>query len=208
MSDLFCPATLIVARHGEAEYDSQHVSDAGGSLTAVGRIQAKELAESLRDRKVAAVWCSDMARAVQTAEIVAAVLDVPVRVRSGLREFSVGALAGEPDAWPVLDEVFAHWMAGDLSAGCPGTETGTDVLRRVRAELEVLADQFRGETVAVISHGGVIGFVLPQLARNVRPDLSVGRPMANCGTCELSVDADGWVLKSWNGVSLPVHAGD
>lgn len=207
MSDLFCPATVIVARHGEAEYDSDHVSDDGGSLTAAGRAQAIELAESLRGRRVAAVWCSDMARSVQTAEIVAGVLGVPVRVRSGLREFSVGDLAGLPHGWPALDAVFARWMAGDLAACCPGAESGVDVLRRVRTELETLADQFRGETVLVVSHGGVIGLVLPQLAGNVRPDHSVGRAMANCGTCELTVDADGWVLKSWNGQPLADHAG-
>ncbi|MGA9346720.1 MAG: histidine phosphatase family protein, partial [Nocardioidaceae bacterium] len=129
MSDLFCPATVIVARHGEAEYDSDHVSDDGGSLTVAGRSQAMELAESLRGRRVAAVWCSDMARSVQTAEIVAGVLSVPVRVRPGLREFSVGGLAGLPDGWPALDAVFARWMAGDLAACCPGAESGVDVVR-------------------------------------------------------------------------------
>ncbi len=202
MSDLFCPATVIVARHGEAEYDSDHVSDDGGSLTVAGRTQATDLAESLRGRRVAAVWCSDMARSVQTAEIVAGVLGVPVRVRSGLREFSVGDLAGLPDGCSALDAVFARWMAGDLAACCPGAESGTDVLRRVRAELETVADQFRGETVLVVSHGGVMGLVLPRLAGNVGPDHSVGRAMANCGTCELTADADGWVLKSWNGQPL------
>ncbi len=207
MSDLFCPATLIVARHGEAEYDSEHVSDDGGSLTAAGRVQAKQLAESLRDRRIAAIWCSDMARAVQTAEIVAAALDVPVRVRPGLREFSVGDLAGRPDGWESLDRVFARWMGGDLAAGCPGAESGIDVVRRMRVELETLADQSRGETVAVISHGGVIGLVLPQLASNVRPDHSAGRAMANCGTCEISVDADGWVLRTWNNQPLTDTAG-
>ncbi len=198
MSDLFCPATVIVARHGEAEYDTEQVSDDGGSLTPAGRLQAKALAESLRDRRIAAIWCSDLSRAVQTAEIVAAALDVPVRVRPGLREFSVGELAGQQDGWPALDAVFARWMAGDLAASCPGAETGHDVVRRVRDELEALADQFRGETVLAISHGGAIGLVLPQLAGNIRVDHAVGRSMANCGTCELMVDADGWVLKSWN----------
>src|SRR6187401_2569940 len=98
MPDLFCPATLVVARHGQATYDVIGIaSDDGGWLTDLGRRQAADLAEDLADRRVAAIWCSDMSRAVQTAEIVAAALNVPVRVRRDLREASVGGFAGQPD---------------------------------------------------------------------------------------------------------------
>ncbi len=202
MSDLFCAATLIVARHAEAEYESDLASDDGGSLTLVGREQSRELADSLRDRRVAAIWCSDMARAVQTAEIVAARLDVPVRVRRGLREFAVGELAGQPYSTDLFATVSSAWTSGDLSGGCPGAETGSDVVRRMRAELESLADEHRGESVLVISHGGSMSMALPRLASNVRADFAVGKPIDNTGTCELAVDADGWVLRSWNGQLL------
>ena len=198
MSDLFCAATLIVARHAEAEYESDLASDDGGSLTLVGREQSRELADSLRDRRVAAIWCSDMARAVQTAEIVAARLDVPVRVRRGLREFSVGELAGKPYSTDLFATVSSAWSSGDLSDGCPGAETGSDVVRRMRTELESLADQHRGETVLVVSHGSAMSLTLPRLASNVRADFAVGKPIDNTGKCELAVDADGWVLRSWN----------
>lgn len=167
MGDLFCPATLIVASHAEATYDVLDVaSDDGGWLTDLGRKQAAALAASLRDRRVAAIWCSDMARAVQTAEIVAAVLGVSVRVRAGLRETSAG-------------------------------ETGEDVVRRVSAELESAADQFRGETMLVVSHGGSISLTVPFLATNVANDFARGRLPANCASCEITADADGWLLRSW-----------
>jgi 2,3-bisphosphoglycerate-dependent phosphoglycerate mutase len=204
VSDLFCAATVIVARHAETEYDVPDIaSDDGGSLTIAGREQARALAAALRSRRVAAVWCSDMARAVQTAEIAAAVLAVPVRVRPGLREFGVGEFAGRPLA--DLHEVYATWLSGDLSGGCPGAETGEDVVRRMRDELESLADQHRGETVLVVSHGGAMGVALPRLAGNVPGDFGVDKEMDNCGTCELEVDADGWVLRSWNGQDLSVY---
>ena len=49
MSDLHCPATLLVARHGDAEYGHTSVlSDDGGRLTEEGRDQVRGLAESLR----------------------------------------------------------------------------------------------------------------------------------------------------------------
>ncbi|PVG82689.1 hypothetical protein DDE18_09990 [Nocardioides gansuensis] len=85
MSDLQCAATLLLARHGEAEYESSHGADEGGSLTARGREQARALAIELAGARVAHLWTSTLARAVQTGEIVAAALGVGVTTRSGLR---------------------------------------------------------------------------------------------------------------------------
>lgn len=202
MSDLFCAATVIVARHAEAEYETELASDDGGSLTLRGREQSRQLARSLRDRRVAAIWCSDMARAVQTAEIVAAELGLPVRVRPGLREFSVGDLARQPFSSDQITEVLAAWMSGDLSSGCPGAETGDDVVRRVTAELSSMADQYRGETALMVGHSGSLRLVLPRLATNVPPNFGVGTSFDHCATCELAADADGWVLRTWAGSPL------
>ena len=90
MTDLQCAARVFVARHGEADYESALLGDFGGSLSSRGRDQSRALAQSLTGERIARVWCSPMARAVQTAEIAAGVLGVDVVVREGLREFSVG----------------------------------------------------------------------------------------------------------------------
>lgn len=199
MSDLQCAATIIVARHGEAEYERDGLSDDGGSLTRNGREQARELGRSLLDRKIAAIWCSEMARAVQTAEIAAGVLGCDVHVRRGLREFGVGDLAGESYENTRFLDVFESWRQGDLSVGPPGAETGDQVVARMRSALEGLSDLYRGETTLVISHGGVMTAVLAMMARNVPNTFAWGQSIPNCGTCELSVDADGWVLTTWRG---------
>jgi broad specificity phosphatase PhoE len=203
VSDLFCPATLIVARHGQATYDEPGVgSDDGGWLTDLGRKQATALALDLADRRVAAIWCSDMSRAVQTAEIVAATLGAPVRVRRDLREAAMGGFVGQPDPDALFDSIFMRWLDGDLAACPPTAETGADVVRRMSAELESAADQFRGETVLVVSHGGAISVTVPRLARNVPPDYARGRLPANCATCEVTADADGWLLRTWAGAPV------
>lgn len=202
MSDLQCAATVIVARHGQAEYEREGLCDDGGSLTTLGREQARELGRTLRDRRIAAIWSSDMARAVQTAEIAAGVLGCDVKVRRGFREFGVGDLAGESYDNTTFRQVFEEWKRANLAVGPPGAETGADVVRRMSAELESLADQYRGETSLVISHGGVMTFVVPMLARNVSDHFAWGEPIPNCDGCELAVDADGWVLTSWRGRRL------
>jgi 2,3-bisphosphoglycerate-dependent phosphoglycerate mutase len=122
MSDLHCPARLIVARHGEAVYETDMMTDFGGSLTTLGRAQARELGERLAGERVAGVVCSELSRSVQTAEIAAAALGLPVEVRRGLQEFAIGDFLGR--AWDplVFDPIIAGWLAGDLTPAVPGGE--------------------------------------------------------------------------------------
>lgn len=199
MSDLQCAARVFVARHGEADYESDLLSDAGGWLTPLGREQARGLAESMAGERIARVWTSDMARAVQTGEIVAARLGTDVVVRTGLREFGVGDAAGttgEPDPFA---QTFASWLDGDLTARIPGAESGHDVVERYRAVLDEIADSHRGESVLVVSHGGVMCMALSALARNLSLSHSRDLPMPHCGVVAAEADADGWVARSWAG---------
>lgn len=202
MTDLQCPARVFVARHGEAAYEDPLLSDAGGWLTPLGRQQARGLAESLGSERIARVWTSDMARAVQTGEIVAAVLGVDVMVRRGLREFGVGDAAGtdgDPDPFAAT---FASWLEGDLGARIPGAESGDEVIDRFGSVLGEVADDHRGESVLVISHGGVMCMALPMLALNLEVGHARELPMPNCGTVALEQDAQGWVARSWAGSPL------
>src|SRR5436190_6983124 len=120
MTDLQCPARLFLARHGEAEYETELLMDHGGSLSAVGRAQARELGEKLRGERIAHVYCSTLSRAVQTAELAAAVLGVEVTVREGLGEFAVGDAYGKPAGTGIFLEEMQRWVAGDVEATYPG----------------------------------------------------------------------------------------
>ena len=202
MTDLQCAARLFVARHGEAAYESDLLSDAGGWLTPVGRDQARELAGSMAGERIARVWTSDLARAVQTGEIVAARLGVDVVVRQGLREFGVGHAAGTDGDPDPFAETFAAWLDGDLAARIPGAESGTEVVRRYAAVLDEIADSHRGESVLVISHGGVMCMALSALAHNLALSHSRDLPLPNCGVVAVEADADGWVARSWAGRPL------
>lgn len=197
MSDLQCAARVFVARHGEAVYESELLSDAGGWLSPLGRDQARALAERLVPERISRVWTSDMARAVQTGEIVAAALGADVVVRTGLREFGVGHAAGTTGDPDPFAETFAAWLDGDLTARIPGGESGEDVVQRYTAVLEEIADAHRGESVLVVSHGGVMCMALSAVARNLALSHSRDVPMPNCGVVALEGDADGWVARSW-----------
>jgi broad specificity phosphatase PhoE len=197
VSSLMCPATLVVARHGDAEYVDDVFSDEGGTLTTTGRTQAAALAEAVRDRRVAHVWCSDAARAVQTAEIVASMLGVGVTTRKSLREVEVGELDGQPFSVEAICRVTDHWFRGDLSVPFPGGESGADVVRRYADTLAEIADLHRGETVVVVVHQTAACIALPNLARNVTPQYADRHRLDNGESAELVIDADDWVLTRW-----------
>lgn len=199
MSDLQCAATLVVARHGDAEYAESWFSDEGGSLTAAGRQQAARLAESLAGRKVARVWSSDSSRAVQTAEIVAARLGVGVAVRKPLREVDLGELIGRPFDAELIHQVTDHWYAGDLEPGFPGGENGEQVVSRYHDQLTEIADLHRGETVLVVTHQTATCIALPALADNLRPSYAREHELGNGQAAELMVDGDGWRVTRWAG---------
>jgi len=189
MTALQCATTLVVARHGEAEYEASEWEAEGGSLTLLGRQQAAGLAESLADRRVAHVWTSTLARAVQTGEIVAARLGIGVTTRIGLREFDVGDYRGVPLEEDPFVATYTRWMEGHLEERVPGGETGREIADRFGVVLREVADAHPGETVLVVSHGGAIGLGVPAIARMDATRQRLG----NCDTVEVLADADEWV---------------
>ncbi len=196
MSDLACPATLLVTRHARATFVEDVFSDEGGSLTSEGRQQAAALGDALATRRLAAIWCSDTSRAVQTAEIVAARTGVAVTVRKALREVYVGSLTGTPFDLAALEGLASRWAAGDLSTAIDGGESGAEVIARHREVFEEIADQYRGETVLVVGHQIALGVAVPALAGRdpARAAAVIEEGLDHVDTVELRRDADGWVL--------------
>jgi probable phosphoglycerate mutase len=154
------PTTILVARHADAEYETRHWADEGGSLTRRGRDQARGLARRLVGRRVTHIYTSTYARAVQTGEIAAARLDVGVTTREGLKEFSVGSLAGSRAEDPFAG-TYAAWLAGDLDRRLPGGETGAELRHRMHHVLHEIVEVHPGETVLAMSHGGLMRLTLP-----------------------------------------------
>ena len=195
-----------MARHGEATYDDPAVlTDDGGRLTETGVAQASALAERLAGEQVAAaVYCSRLDRARETAGIVGRRLGLPVTVVDGVEELSVGSLAGRGHDDPEARQVFAAWLAGDLAVRWPGAQTGEEVVARFARAVDGLADRHRGETVVVVSHGGVMTMGIAHTAGNVSAAMTHEVYVPNCAVAEVAVDADGWQLVGpWPGRRPP-----
>ena len=156
---------IVLARHGEASYPSAGESgDAGGTLTELGRSQARALGDRLRDVGVAAVFCSELSRSRETAEIAAELLELPVQTRKGLQEYDIGDERGKPLDVELFARLLLAWLGGDLQVGFPGGEDGRQVAMRMFAVLDELVERFGGKTVLVVSHGGAIIATLGSIA--------------------------------------------
>lgn len=203
VSDIQCAARFLVVRHAEAAYpDPDPVGGRDLGLTANGRGQARALAAHLAGERVAAVFTSTMGRAEQTAQIVADELGLAAEELPGVQEYAIGDLVGSQDQ-AAVDAVFESWVSGDLAAAYPGGESGADLVARFGTAIEEVADSYRGETVVVISHGGVMAVAIPRLAGRATRDLLAARWMPHCAIARVEVDADGWELQHWPGSTDP-----
>jgi broad specificity phosphatase PhoE len=150
--------TLLLARHGETDWNSERrwQGHADRPLNERGREQARALASELARRRIDAVYASDLLRARETAEIVAARLGLEVRVDERLREVDVGEWSGLSltEAEERYPDGFQRWQAG--RHGWEQGESYEQMGERVVEAALRIAARHPLETVLVVSHGGSI----------------------------------------------------
>ncbi len=172
--------TLLLVRHGETDWnlDGRWQGWADPPLNDTGRAQAAELAHRLSREPVDAVYSSDLRRALETAEPVAAAHDLRVVADPGLREIDVGAWSGL-----TRPEIDARFPDGSR----PGGETHEQHSARVLAALEQIARAHPGQRVVILAHGGCVRV----LQRSVADDLT--KLIPNCAVYEVRFGDDGFV---------------
>jgi broad specificity phosphatase PhoE len=135
---------LWLIRHGETEYNLQrrHQGQLDVPLSSVGIWQAHKLAARLSKTEFAAVYASDLSRALHTAEI---------------------AFAGRVQTDVRWREFYGGWLEGMLYSEAetatprpPEGESRAEMTTRVMAAIGEMYSQYAGTRVAVFSHGGTI----------------------------------------------------
>jgi broad specificity phosphatase PhoE len=153
--------SLLLVRHGQSTWNAsgRWQGQADPPLSPLGQAQAAHAARRLADADLTGVVASDLARARQTAEIVAAALGLgDVTVDAGLRERDVGEWEGLTRA--EIEERFpgllAAWGEGRIDAP-PGGEPDAVLAARAKAALGTLIrPRGDGDRILVVTHGGVI----------------------------------------------------
>ena len=130
-------------------------------LNDTGRRQAAELAQRVAPLVLRSLWSSDLQRARETAEIVGARLNLPVRLDARLREANRGKWEGRlfVDIERGCPGPYAAWRRAGASFRFPGGESLAEQAQRVDAALESI--RASGELPALaVCHGGAIRVAL------------------------------------------------
>lgn len=191
---------VLAIRHGETAWnrDARIQGQIDIPLNDAGLAQARSLAQALAEDALAAVYSSDLLRAHQTAEAVAAAQGLVVRADVGLRERHFGDFEGrtyhEIDA--DLPELAQRWRRRDPDFGPPGGEVLQAFFARSVSAIERIAAAHRGQTIAVVCHGGVLDCLYRAATR-----LSLTAPrtwtVANASINRLLFTDDGCTLVGW-----------
>jgi 2,3-bisphosphoglycerate-dependent phosphoglycerate mutase len=158
------PSRLLLVRHGESTWNARRriQGQLDPPLSERGAAQALEVGERLAGRRLAGFYCSDLARARQTAELIASAVGMDPVPDSGLREIALGEWEGKTrdelmDEYPELWERWVREPDWDL---VPGGEGAASFAARVNGALSRIREAHQHGDVLCVTHGGAIQIAL------------------------------------------------
>ena len=178
---------LYLVRHGQSDGNAE--GRFGGHsptpLSDLGVKQAELTARALAKEKIHAIYSSDLHRAVQTAEPLAKILDLPIITTAAFRERKVGVLEGltfdesraaHPKDYYALVNRSVHHV---ITEG----ESYRQLLRRATKALHEVIRTHQGENIVIFSHTGAICFLTLYLigAINRKTKTTPWLVTSNCG---------------------------
>jgi len=192
---------VLAIRHGETAWnvDGRIQGQLDVPLNDTGRWQVHRLALGIADEGISAIYSSDLLRALETAQAVARGCDRPITTDAGLRERGFGIFEGLSydeinQRWP---EQALRWRQRDPDFGAEGGETLRAFSQRAVDTVARLAALHPGETIAIVSHGGVMDCLYRAAAR-VALDAPRSWQLGNASINRLLYTAQGFTLIGWS----------
>lgn len=155
---------VYLVRHGKDDSTVRGGWTSHG-LTQEGVAQVHTLAEELRrnPRNIRRIYSSDLPRAAQTADILATVLDLPIRLLPGFREVNNGDLAGMDNGLAMQRYPDLFWSSLGFTESYPNGESPERFYRRVQEAWRTFKEdalRHPSEDIILVTHGGVIEAIL------------------------------------------------
>ncbi len=185
---------LIIVRHGETVENSARIvqGQMQGELSDRGRAQSEAVGEALRGYRIDAAYSSDLARAWETARIIAGTPpSMKFTAEPGLREQHMGRYQGGP-----VSALMRRYKDVGADFDPEGGEPAAAFRERVRGMVDGLSARHNGETVLAVTHYGFIWTFLDEYAGDMGGDrrLLTKNGMVTCATFEGSVVRDLWSI--------------
>ena len=162
----------------------------GVGLTERGRAEIAAVAERLAGEPIAAIYSSPLQRTRESAEIVAARLQLPIEFRDDVIELDFGEWTGATFDAIRADPRWEAWRTHRSIAAIPGGESMRQVQRRAVDALLDINQRHPHQTVVVVSHGDVIRSAL-LFALGMPLDSYNSIEISQGGVSTLRIDAGG-----------------
>jgi probable phosphoglycerate mutase len=150
---------LLLIRHGDNDFLAKNKMPGripGIHLNGRGHEQAAELAQTLSQLPIKAIYSSPLERAVETAEPLAQSLGLGIQLRPDLTDTDVGEWTGR--SWKALGRtrLWKVVQATPSQFQFPGGETFIQAQERVTRALDAIASAHADELIAVVFHADPI----------------------------------------------------
>ena len=154
-------ARLFLVRHGETALNSseRYWGQTDVALSDLGITQAERLRDYLAGERISAAYASNLKRALDTAEIIAAAHSLKVIACPELREINFGEIEGltYAEASERFPDLAAKWRGErNTDIEFPGGESFHELKERVGTFPRRLENHTEGEAVLVVAHAGVL----------------------------------------------------
>lgn len=190
---------VLLIRHGQSEGNAarRFGGHTATPLSPRGRRQAQATARALQSEELTAIYSSDLARAVETAQPLANLTGLAVNATIAFRERSVGVMEGLTfeAAAQQHPEQYAALLQRDFEHVLTGGESYRQLLDRAVQKLDEIIAENNGGKIAVFSHTGTICILALHLMGALdAPELKpVWISSANCGVTRIELRDDGFV---------------
>jgi probable phosphoglycerate mutase len=191
---------ICIIRHGETDWNVEKriQGHTDVPLNETGRTQALAMAFNAAHQRFAAIYSSDLVRAVETAQALAQREDQEVKLLPQLRERHYGLFQGitAEQGAALHPAAYAHYAARDPDYDFETGESLRRFAERVADSIDWLVRHHSGQTIAAVSHSGVLDVVY---RRATGRSLSTPRDFAipNCALNWFHFDGQGWHLEAW-----------
>jgi 2,3-bisphosphoglycerate-dependent phosphoglycerate mutase len=175
---------LVVIRHGESNYNREkrwQGQSQDAILNDLGWRQAACVADALRDIRPAALFSSDLTRAMQTAVPLAHAVNLPIHPQPRLREISAGRWTDRPSDEVTLEEPdrVRAWNEAPATTSPPDGESLAAAQERILSFVHERAPAYNGETVVVGTHGAILQTLMAAAQGVALQQLWLDTPAAN-----------------------------
>jgi alpha-ribazole phosphatase len=156
---------IYLMRHGETAVGKKFIGQTDIPLTPKGQAQMAPWKPFFEDIGMEAVYCSELKRSIDSAEILRKTRDPGMKISSELKEIHLGRWEGEEMA-VVKSRRPEQWEARGRDMDVfkpPGGESFLDVSHRVIPFFEGLARKFQDKHILIMGHAGVNRVILSHI---------------------------------------------